>query len=289
MKRPWAWLIVLLWPLPLAVGAQEPAAAPPLGLDEAQLLVPDFRGAASEPVLAVESNGYIRLGTLTKNRRVRLSGVEFSGREAVRFLQQALRGARVYVVAEAGPRPAGGDDRQPVSLYRAPDGLFLNLELVTRGLARTDVKQAFEYKDVFLEREQEAMRKGLGLWAPDVQGADEARVVAAPAVARPKRRRGGQAAGLAAAQRNEVQRGFDNALRQLIGRVNPQLGGRAPQQGMFVGAPGQMFFFGVAAPAQAPAGFPLPGFGLPANGVPFMLGPPLAGVPPPVMPLPQFP
>ena len=49
-------------------------------------------------------------------------------------------------------------------MYRASDGLFVNLELVREGYANAFVKYPFEYKDLFQHHEAQARKARKGIW-----------------------------------------------------------------------------------------------------------------------------
>jgi endonuclease YncB( thermonuclease family) len=249
----------------LSLRAEEPPAAP-----RPEPAAPDFRALPQAHVLSVESNGVIRLGTIDHQRRVRLLGVETPGRNAMRFVQRLIEGKSVYVVPAPAKYAAGAGDSPAVYLYRAPDGLFVNLELVAQGQARTAPGQEFQHRAIFLDREHDALRKGLGLWAPDVRGPDDVKVAAAAAAPAPPKRRPRRAAITANSQRAAAaQRSFEQGMSQLLGRVNPGFGqppaGRGTMPGMMI-LPQPGFFFGqpgvggmlVPAPGPAGLGFPAP-------------------------------
>ena len=55
--------------------------------------------------------------------------------------------------------------RRDAYLYRVPDGLLLNLELVRQGYAVTAGNYAFEHLDAFLIYQRRARADKRGLWA----------------------------------------------------------------------------------------------------------------------------
>ena len=56
------------------------------------------------------------------------------------------------------------DGRELGYLWRAPDGLFVNLELVRRGRAKALTKYPFDHLAIFVEWEAVARRNGRGIW-----------------------------------------------------------------------------------------------------------------------------
>jgi micrococcal nuclease len=49
-------------------------------------------------------------------------------------------------------------------LYRAPDGLFVNLEIVRQGYGHAYTRFPFKYLNLFREYEKKAREAGRGLW-----------------------------------------------------------------------------------------------------------------------------
>jgi len=103
-------------------------------------------------------------------------GQPYSG-QATAFLQNLLAGEEVYLVRGEGPeRDHFG--RRLTYVYRAPDGLFVNLELVRQGYARVYRAFPFEHREAFEFWEARAQAAGKGLWRPAI-------VAPAPAVPAP--------------------------------------------------------------------------------------------------------
>ena len=50
-------------------------------------------------------------------------------------------------------------------LYRAPDGLFVNAEIVRQGYGHAYTRFSFKYMEQFREYERIAREAGKGLWA----------------------------------------------------------------------------------------------------------------------------
>jgi len=93
------------------------------------------------------------------------SPVQAYGPEASRFTKNLLAGESVYL--EYDPSEAGEKDRfgrELAYLYRAPDGLFVNLELVRQGYAKVYRKVNFKYRDQFEQTEAVAQQNHKGLW-----------------------------------------------------------------------------------------------------------------------------
>ena len=120
-----------------------------------------------------------------KDEKVRLIGVDTPetvhpnkpvepyGRQASAFTKNLLLGESVYL--KYGEERRGKYDRLLAYVYRAPDGLFVNLELVRQGYGRAYTKYPFEHMKAFVEYEKIAQSANKGLWGepepetPDVK------------------------------------------------------------------------------------------------------------------------
>jgi endonuclease YncB( thermonuclease family) len=144
--------------------------------------LPDFALLPRARVTSVAGDGTLRLQIKGKAVRCRLAGMmpdEASAMGAptlarrgsagassmARWLGDLLIGEEAWVaVAEDGPeRDAQG--RLLGFLFRAPDGLFVNLEVVRQGRARVDAQARFAQKDLLLAYQARAQAAGKGLWA----------------------------------------------------------------------------------------------------------------------------
>ena len=130
----------------------------------------DFSGATACPVVRVCRGDTVIVRMGEEAKRLGLIGVEVpgladpTGRAAERFLENLLAGEAVYVeFAEASPAP-DHFGCIPAYLFRAPDGLFVNLELVRQGYAAVPEAGAFEYRAVFERLQQRARAAGKGRW-----------------------------------------------------------------------------------------------------------------------------
>ena len=88
--------------------------------------------------------------------------VEPYGKRASEFLQNMLSGGSVYL--EFGEERTDKYDRTLAYLYRAPDGLFVNLEIVRQGYGRAYTKYPFKYEDLFTKWDSTAKERSRGLW-----------------------------------------------------------------------------------------------------------------------------
>ena len=188
MTRRWRWgrsssigaLAVLL--LSAAWSDQKRDAAPP-GMPQK-----DFDAAPQHPVLRVVSGDTVIVRVAGKGQRVGLIGVSAlpvsqpGGREARRFLQNLLEGESAYV--EYADEDSSVDDfgRTPAFLYRAPDGLFVNLELVRQGYAAVPSEPGFAHHELFRHYEARARQAEKGRWGRAAEPAEQATPQAAAEV-----------------------------------------------------------------------------------------------------------
>lgn len=138
--------------------------------------IPEFGGLKPCEVVSVVDGDTVTVLQDGKNETVRLLGVdtpetkdprkpvEFFGKEAAAFTTNLLLGESVYVVEEQpGKRDKYG--RVLAHLYRAPDGLWVNLELIRQGYAQVYSGEAFQDIDLFLKYQARARQPGKGLWS----------------------------------------------------------------------------------------------------------------------------
>jgi endonuclease YncB( thermonuclease family) len=80
------------------------------------------------------------------------------------FLENLLRGESVYVVYDSQVEEQDEDGKYVAYLYRAPDGLMINLEVVRQGFCVTDPDYDFTEKPSFLYYQEKAAKAKKGLW-----------------------------------------------------------------------------------------------------------------------------
>jgi micrococcal nuclease len=93
--------------------------------------------------------------------------VERFARESAAFLRQLVEGKAVRLAYEPAGARIDPFRRTLAYLYREPDGLFINREIVAKGFGHAYTKYPFQYLEDFRAAEREAREKGLGLWGPD--------------------------------------------------------------------------------------------------------------------------
>lgn len=90
--------------------------------------------------------------------------VEAYGKEASSFLKNLLEGESVHLEYESGPSRLDKHGRTLAYLYRSPDRLFINLEIIRQGYGHAYTKYPFQHMELFRSSERVAREAGKGLW-----------------------------------------------------------------------------------------------------------------------------
>ena len=135
----------------------------------------EFADATTFPVLKVIDVATVEIHYEDTPTVVKLIGVkvpeamhpdnslETARAAALAFLHNLLLGESVYLHFEA-------DAPEQAYLYRAPDELFVNLEVVRQGYAQVNAQATFKHFELFVHYEERARTAEKGLWAPIGQG-----------------------------------------------------------------------------------------------------------------------
>jgi len=91
--------------------------------------------------------------------------VEFFGKEASNFTKEVLEGRQVWLVEDSQGDTVDQYGRKLAYVYRSPDGLFVNLEIIRQGYGHAFTRYPFDYMDEFRQAERDARRNGVGLLA----------------------------------------------------------------------------------------------------------------------------
>lgn len=163
------WLLGLL-PL-LGCAHPDPPPPPPLPTSPAVDLWSVRRVIDGDTILVAQPG---------REERVRLLGVntpetvhpsrpvESYGREASVFLHRLLDGRTVRLEHPPGSDTVDRWGRLVAYVYREPDGMLVNLEIVRQGYGHALTDYPFEGMDAFRAAERDAREAGRGLWAaPD--------------------------------------------------------------------------------------------------------------------------
>lgn len=168
-----------------AVYAQERKEAPKLPAKE-------WKDATAFKVVRIIDGDTIEIEEEHKVVKVRLIGVdtpetahpmksvEQYGKEASRFTTNLLRGESVYLEYDQQKTDRYG--RTLAYVFRAPDGLFVNLEIIRQGYGHAYTKYPFkaEYMELFRYYGGQAREAQRGLWAAG-EGVDGKETKAEPA------------------------------------------------------------------------------------------------------------
>lgn len=131
----------------------------------------DFTGQPVYEVLRVIDGDTVELLMDGNMTTVRLIGVdtpepsELYGNEALRFTTDLLKGENVYTEQEPG-NTVDRYGRTLLYLYRVPDGLFVNLEIIRQGYGHAYTVYPFQYLELFKYYEKRAQELGKGLRSP---------------------------------------------------------------------------------------------------------------------------
>ena len=133
------------------------------------LPTPDFSKLTAYPVVRIVDGDTIVVSDNKKDVKVRLVGskpVEDYGKEASCFLTNLLKGEKVYLINESQTEELDRYGRTLAYVYRAPDGLFVNAEIIRQGYGHAYTWFSFKYMKQFRQFEQFARKAEKGLWAP---------------------------------------------------------------------------------------------------------------------------
>ena len=159
----------------LACGAAVGRAAEP------EAAKPDFSKLKAYDVVKVEDGATVVVRMADKNVTVRLIGVDIGEAagsskaagaketEGTRFLMNLLAGESVCIAQDNAGDKTDKQGRMLVYLFRAPDGLFVNLEVIRQGYARADANSKSAYMGQFRDAEQFARGAGKGVWAAEAK------------------------------------------------------------------------------------------------------------------------
>ncbi len=136
--------------------------------------VEDFSNDTAYPVLRTIDGDTVEIQYSGKPTVVRLigvdtpetvhpqKGVEAFGKEASAFTRNLLLGEEVYLRFDTDKIDKYG--RMLAYLYRVPDGLFVNLEVVRQGYGHAYTQFPFKHIELFRYYERRAREAGKGLW-----------------------------------------------------------------------------------------------------------------------------
>lgn len=138
----------------------------------------DFYNNTPHTILRIIDGDTVDIRYNSVRTRVRLIGIdtpesyENYAKETLTFTQNLLKGEAVYLQFDGNRRDTYG--RLRAYLYRAPDGLFVNLEMVRQGYATADKHPRFKHKHstLFQSYEKKARGAGKGIWIKPINPGD---------------------------------------------------------------------------------------------------------------------
>jgi micrococcal nuclease len=137
---------------------------------------PTLSNLPSYLVIEIVSGDTIVVDMNNQSIKVRLIGVNMpeiqqpdrpAGKynsQAALFTENLLRGENVYIVDDPNQNGPDKVGRVLKYIYRAPDGLFVNAELLRQGYGRADTALAFKYMTQFRQLEEFAKERKKGIW-----------------------------------------------------------------------------------------------------------------------------
>lgn len=138
---------------------------------------PRFDREPARRVIKIELGGGIVVDIDGSPATLRLAGVDArppypneapppSALRLTEYLTRLLTNESVYVEFETAPDDLDAWGRAAARVYRAPDGLWVNFEVIRTGFARTSPEKC-RFRDV-LDYYQEVARKAAkGVWSPE--------------------------------------------------------------------------------------------------------------------------
>ena len=137
-----------------------------------QYPIEDFTQDTAYTVVRIIDGDTVIISYEGVDTRVRLIGIntpepdEDYGKESTNFVQNLLQGESVYL--RFGKERTDIYGRMLAYLYRAPDGLFVNLEIVRQGYGRLETRFSFDHYDLFHNYNDRAKSTEKGLWKKEV-------------------------------------------------------------------------------------------------------------------------
>ena len=137
---------------------------------------PDFNQIPIYSVVRVIDGDTIAIDIDSNSSSVRLIGVdtpetvhpskpvEEYGKEASNFTHNLLVGEKVYIAIDPQQGKTDRYGRILAYVYRFPDGLFVNAEIVRQGYGHAYTNYPFKYMEAFRQLERFAKEAEKGLW-----------------------------------------------------------------------------------------------------------------------------
>lgn len=139
----------------------------------------DTKGLSAYGVTEIVDGDTIKVQIGNTETTVRLIGVdtpetvhpskpvEEYGKEASSFTRNLLAGESVYLTSDAQSTDTDKYGRKLAYVWRYPDGMFVNLEIVRQGYGHAYTVYPFDHQQLFKTYETRAREIGKGLWATE--------------------------------------------------------------------------------------------------------------------------
>jgi hypothetical protein len=131
----------------------------------------NFEQATAYPVVGITAECGVVMRVESEDRVIVMAGVSVPPDERNRarlrqFLDSLLMGEAVYLRPEPSTTtPPSESSHSRACLFRAPDGLFANLEVVRQGYVKVQAEPPCEHLDLLRHYEQRARQAQKGVWA----------------------------------------------------------------------------------------------------------------------------
>lgn len=102
-----------------------------------------------------------------------------SEQPAMGFTRNLLKGERVWLEILPRDETSRADGSVPAHVFRTPDGLFVDAEVIRQGYGRAHWAADHRYAELLHDYEIRAREAGKGLWGPSARGGPSARAQAA--------------------------------------------------------------------------------------------------------------
>lgn len=118
-------------------------------------------------VVGIVGGDTIVIDANNQRTKVKMIGItpaeKYSGQLAT-FTKNLLRGETVCIIKDPNQNEPNNAETMLGYVYRAPDGLFVNAEIIRQGYGRADKTAAFKYSAEFQQLEKFARERGKGIW-----------------------------------------------------------------------------------------------------------------------------
>jgi endonuclease YncB( thermonuclease family) len=118
-------------------------------------------------VVGIIGGDTIVIDANSRRIKVKMIGItpaeKYSGQLAV-FTKNLLRGETVCIIKDPNQNEPNNAEIMFGYVYRAPDGLFVNAEIIRQGYGRADKAATFKYASEFQQLEKFARERCKGIW-----------------------------------------------------------------------------------------------------------------------------